>query len=257
MKNKKDSACSALKKIATITEGTEYTEFTRGAKIVLIEWREDMGNRSVVVACAFVLLSVCFIFAQASKPVATADLTDPAGDVKDKTGKDILKVSVSSDGKNIKAAVTLKDDISKTISGTMAPGEVLEMYFDTDSKDTTGGKPFWGNKKGFEFGSTLMGCIEYEGGSSACLGGAGTKIKSFFTTTETIKYTKAGANDNDSIDHFWDLPRVPLQGNKLEGSVPYEKIGVKSGQTIRVVLRESDGGFDDKSYFPDVWLMLK
>ncbi len=216
-----------------------------------------MGNRSGVLACAFVLLSICFIFAQATKPVSTADLTDPAGDVTDKAGKDILKMSVSSDGKTIKAAVTLKDDISKSISGTMAPGKVLEMFFDTDSKDTTGGKPFWGNKKGFEFESTLIVCIDYEGGSSACLGGAGTKIKNLFSTTETTKFTKAGASDYDSIDHFWDLPKIPLQGNKIEGAVPYEKIGVKSGQTIRVVLRESDGGLDDKSYFPDVWLILK
>lgn len=221
-----------------------------------------MGNRSMVVTCAFVLLSVCFVFAQASKPVATADLTDPAGDVKDKTGKDIVKVSLSTDGKNIKAAVTLKDDISKSISETpdkvlMAPGEVLEMYFDTDSKETTGGKPMWGDKKGFEFGSTLMGCIEYEGGSSACMGGGGTKIKSLFTVTESIKFTKTGESGSDSLDHFWDLPKVPLQENKIEGTIPYEKIGVKSGQTIRVVLRESDGGFDEKSYFPDVWLILK
>lgn len=221
-----------------------------------------MGTRSGVFACVFVLLSVCFIFSQASKPVATADLTDPAGDLRDKAGKDIVKVSLSSDGKNIKAAVTLKDDISKSISESeskvlMAPGEVLEMYFDTDSKDTTGGKPMWGDKKGFEFGSTLMGCIEYEGGSSACMGGGGTKIKSLFTVTETIKFTKTGESASDSLDHFWDLPKVTLQGNKIEGAVPYQKIGVKSGQTIRVVLRESDGGFDDKSYFPDVSLTLK
>lgn len=216
-----------------------------------------MGNRFSVFAFTFILFFVGFIFAQASKPVATADLTDPAGDVKDKAGKDIVKVSLSSDGKNIKAAVALKDDISKSISGTMAPGKVLEMYFDTDSKDTTGGKPFWGDKKGFEFGSEVLGCIDYEGGSSACAGGAGTKIKSLFNVTETMKFTKAGASDTDSLDHFWDLPKVPLQGNKIEGAVPYEKIGVKSGQTIRVVLRESDGGFDDKSYFPDVWLILK
>ena len=220
-----------------------------------------MGNRSGVAACAFILLSVCFIFAQASKPVPTADLTDPAGDLMNKAGKDIVKVSLSSDGKNIKAAVTLKDDISKSISETsskvlMAPGNVLEMYLDTDSKDTTGGKPMWGDKKGFEFGSSMMGCIEYES-SSACLGGGGTKIKSLFTVTETIKFTKTGASNSDSIDHFWDLPKVPLQGNKIEGAIPYEKIGVKSGQTIRVVLRESDGGFDAKSYFPDVWLILK
>jgi hypothetical protein len=217
----------------------------------------DMGNRSALFVCLFVLLSVCLIFAQSSKPVAIVDLTDPAGDVKDKTGKDIVKVSLSSDGKNIKAAVTLTDDISKSISKTMAPGKVLEMYFDTDSKDTTGGKPFWGDKKGFEFGSEVLGCIDYEGGSAACAGGAGTKIKSLFSVTESMKFTKAGASDTDSLDHFWDLPKVPLQGNKIEGAVPYEKIGVKSGQTIRVVLRESDGGFDDKSYFPDVWLILK
>jgi hypothetical protein len=198
-----------------------------------------MKIRSEVIACAFVLFFVSLIFAQSSKPVATVDLTDPAGDVKDKTGKDIVKVSLSSDGKAIKATVTLKDDISKSID------------------DTTGGKPFSGEKKGFEFGSEVVGCIDYEGGSSACAGGAGTKIKSLFTVTETMKFTKAGASDTDSLDHFWDLPKVPLQGNKIEGSVPYEKIGVKSGQTIRVVLRESDGGYDDKSYFPDVWLILK
>lgn len=216
-----------------------------------------MRNRSEVIACAFLLFFVSLIFAQSSKPVATVDLTDPAGDVKDKTGKDIVKVSLSSDGKAIKASVTLKDDISKSISGTMAPGDVLEMYFDTDSKDTTGGKPMWGDKKGFEFGSEVLGCIDYEGGSSACAGGAGSKIKSLFSVTETMKFTKAGAGDTDSLDHFWDLPKVPLQGNKIEGTVPYEKIGVKAGQTIRVVLRESDAGFDDKSYFPDVWLILK
>jgi hypothetical protein len=216
-----------------------------------------MVNRCEVIACAFLLLFVSLIFAQSPKPVATVDLTDPAGDVKDKTGKDIVKVSLSSDGKSIKAAVTLKDDISKSISETMAPGKVLEMYFDTDLKDVTGGKPMWGEKKGFEFVSTLLGCIDYEGGSSACAGGAGTKIKSLFSVTETEKFTKTGEGNTDSIDHFWDLPKVPVSGNKIEGTLPYEKIGVKSGQTIRVVLRESDGGYEDKSFFPDVLLILK
>jgi hypothetical protein len=103
----------------------------------------------------------------------------------------------------------------------------------------------------------LLGCIDYEGGSSACAGGAGTKIKSLFSVTETEKFTKTGEGNTDSIDHFWDLPKVPVSGNKIEGTLPYEKIGVKSGQTIRVVLRESDGGYEDKSFFPDVLLILK
>lgn len=213
--------------------------------------------RTVLNVCGLLVIFLSLGFAQAPKPVSSIDLTDPAGDVKEATGKDITKVSLSSDGKNIKAVVLLKNDISKSIHDAMAPGAVLEMYFDTDSKEATGGKSFWGDKKGFEFESEVSGCIDYEGNSSACAGGAGSKIKSLFSVTETKKFTKTGTNDTDSIDHFWDLPKVPLTGNKIEGSLAYATIGVHSGQTIRVVLRESDGGFDNSSYFPDVLLVLK
>lgn len=206
------------------------------------------------------VLSLCFIqpvLSQAAKPAPTADLTDPAGDVP-AGKKDVVKVSLSSDGKSLHIVTMLKDDIAKYVNkDVMAPSTIVELNLDTDNNPATGGVEMWTKKKGFEYQIEVSGCIEYEGGSSACAGGAGSKIKSFFSVAEVEKYTKAGDTSTDNVKSAWDVPHTTFTGNRVEESVPYTEFGGHSGQVIRVAIRESDAGYDESSLMPDVLLQLK
>ena len=50
---------------------------------------------------------------------------------------------------------------------------------------------------------------------------------------------------------------MPFQGAVLSASLSYKDLGVKPGQAIRIVARESDGPFDETADFPEVILTLK
>ena len=46
-------------------------------------------------------------------------------------------------------------------------------------------------------------------------------------------------------------------GKKVEITIPYAKVGFKSGGRARIVIRESDGPFTDESYFPEIFFIIK
>jgi hypothetical protein len=54
-----------------------------------------------------------------------------------------------------------------------------------------------------------------------------------------------------------DNTSTPARGKVYTGIVPYSAIGAKSGQTIRVIVRELDDRGETSGMFPDVRLKLK
>ena len=187
------------------------------------------------------------------------ELDDPIGDVLEsegKPGKDVVKVSICSDGENLHIIAELKENIAYYLKDQLA-GPVIEMHFNTDNNDATGGIAFWGkNRKGFEYQVDLVACIKYKSGGLACLGAAGKDIMGFCSSYKLYQYEqdkKIPENINSAIDAV----QKDIAGKQVEITLPYSEIGIKSGGRMRIAIRESDSTYDDKSYFPQVFFIIK
>jgi hypothetical protein len=204
-----------------------------------------------------------------------AELTDPAGDVQPIVyrvsvgngpekevkypGFDIVKLAVSSDGKAITFAATL------TAPPANAAHEVIEFHIDADNNPKTGvTHPDSRLLTGVEFYGTLEACLESETFGTSC---AGTDPHpSGHTGVVTLeKYGKDWPFKNALID----LPaagtvkeprKTPIKGAVVQATVDYASMGLKSGQTIRLVAREHSAGTVNnigQGYLPEIMVTLK
>jgi hypothetical protein len=208
------------------------------------------------------LLSVLFTTTAFTQMVAgryNIELEDPVGDVQEnegKPGKDVVKVSITSDGENFHIMAELKEDIGFYLKDQMA-GPVIEMHFNTDNNLKTGGIAFWGkDKKGFEYQVDLVACIQYENGGLACLGGLGDKIVGFISSYKIYEYEQDQKMPKNTASAL-NSTQEAITGKKVEITLPYSMIGIKSGDRTRISIRESDSYFDDRSYFPEVFFIVK
>ena len=60
-----------------------------------------------------------------------------------------------------------------------------------------------------------------------------------------------------NINNALESTQKDITGKEIEITLPYSKIGIKSGGRMRISTRESDSTFDDKSYFPQVFFIIK
>jgi len=205
------------------------------------------------------ILATAVAFSQTIAGRYKIELNDPVGDVQEKDGKpgkDVVKVSISSDGENLHVIAALKENISYYLKDQMA-GPVIEMHFNTDNNDATGGIAFWGKgKKGFEYQVDLVACIKYKGHGLACAGALGNEIEGFVSSYKINKY-KQNEKMPENINNALDSIQKEITGKTVEITLPYSEIGIKSGSRIRISIRESDSTFDDSSYFPQVFLIIK
>lgn len=197
-------------------------------------------------------------FSQTVAGLYQIELNDPIGDVQvneGKPGKDVVKVSIASDGENLQISAELKENVSCYLMDQMA-GPVIEIHFNTDNNDATGGIAFWGkNKRGFECQIDLVACIKYKSGL-ACLGAVEGVIEGFVSSYKIYKYEqdkKIPKNMNNALEST----QKDITGKKVEITLPYSVIGIQSGKRIRMSIRESDSTYDDSSYFPQVFLIIK
>lgn len=191
---------------------------------------------------------------EVKKASGEVTLDDATGDVQamssssgEHPGRDVVKLRVASDGTNLSIAATLASDMSGTFAS-----DVIQLYVDKDNDASTGTGAIWTELTGFEWMVELLACIEYENGGSACVGGAGSKATAYYAVA---KVTDTASNK--ALHSVWDLPKTPIQGPVVESKVSYADLGVQSGQTIRFCARESNGAYDESSYFPEVALTLK
>lgn len=209
-----------------------------------------------------IALLLCFPCAAAAGTVTakhSLTLDDAAGDVQDHDGhpgKDVVRLVIDSDGQNLKITTTLKKNVEQYLKGHLA-GDVVLLYFDTDTKKETGGKTFWGNKTGFEYLVGVRTCISYKEGGEACAGGLKLTPEKYFTSIKTEKFEQGKTSSKSIHDIFWKSPRSDISGNTAVATIPYSEIGVSSGQTIRIAVREEDSSFDEKSFFPEIMFTLK
>ena len=206
----------------------------------------------------------------------SVELTDPADDVqpiiyRQSVGSgpenevkypafDVLKLVVASDGTTLNFAATLKAPPAQ------ASYEVLEFYVDADNNSKTGVTMPDDPRRlaGVEFYGTLEDCLEHRTFGTMC---AGTEPEpaghSAIVTLE--KYGKEWMFK----DTLLSLPasgsvkepkKVPVTGALVQASVPYAAMGLKAGQTIRLVVREACAGKVGgvtQGFFPEIVLTLK
>lgn len=210
------------------------------------------------------LFAVCvstglLAWAQAPTPSHRVELEDPMGDVEsagEHPDKDVVKVVLDSDGSGLLVEATLAEPVRHYLEGHLA-GAVVALVIDTDANDATGGNLAFGKKLGFDMEVEVRACIEYEGGE-ACVGGLGDlPIKGFFSSF-TVGRFPAGEPFATSVhEPLWKSSRTPIEGAVVTAAIPYEELGVVSGQTLRIAVRESDAGMFERAYMPDVLLRLK
>jgi hypothetical protein len=204
-----------------------------------------------------------------------AELTDPAGDVQPiiyrvsvgsgpekevkYPGFDVVKLVVSSDGKAITLAATL------TAPPKNAAHEVIEFNIDADNNPKTGvTHPDSRLLAGVEFYGTLDACLESVSFGTSCTGTDEQPIGH----TGIVTLEKYGS-DWPSKDVLIDLPAVnkvkapqktPIKGPVVQATVDYASMGLKSGQTIRLIAREHSAGTVDnkgQGYLPEIMMTLK
>lgn len=213
----------------------------------------------------WVLLAACFVAgpAIAQQPVKathSVELPDPEGDVQpgntpggSRAPFDVVKLSIKSDGTDLRVGGTVKGEL-----GTFA-SSVVQIYIDADNNPKTGVETFRVKKPGFEYVADALLCIEYHNGGRACTGslsGPSIKIKGYYAVA-TVDRLGSSWNDKQSVRGMFAAPQSPIEGRLVEGKISYADLGVKPGQTIRLAVRETDAGWDETSYFPDVVLTLK
>ena len=220
------------------------------------------------------LLGATTLAAQPKPAAGMVELTDPAGDVDPvrtlrdgvevmKPGLDIIKLSITSDGKQISFATTL--------AGAPGVGRgFLELYFDTDRSKTGMAllNPVIG---GFDLGGELDVCADYTDSSSSCIGGpmdAKAKVSARYAMLRLYRYKGKDRSDGFvpiveqyAIAPAINAPKVPVAGTQVQGSLDYASLKVKSGQTIRILARESSAGATSqgewRGFFPEIQLTLK
>ena len=198
--------------------------------------------------------------ALAQKAVPSVEYTDPAGDVSASNGpqnaRDIVKLSLSSDGTSVLVTATLAQDEQSTMAGA-----AVRLYFDTDNNAATGGKIRSG-QTGFEYAGGLYVCHGDGDRIHACAGGGDGKApKSRHARAALEKFKgKPGQAmwDFDASERMYDgfgSAKEPLKGRILAIKFPYADIGAKSGQVVRVLALEADA--KDAGVFPEARLVLK
>ena len=237
-------------------------------------------SRSVVVV-SLIGVTAGLLAASSQAPAAPVtangrvELADPAGDVQPiiyresvgtgpekevpYPGFDVVKLAVGSDGKALTFSATL------TAPPHRAAYEVIEFYVDTDNNRKTGvTHPDAAALAGVEFYGTLEVCLEHQTFGTMC---AGTEPKpSVFSAVVTLeKFGKDWMFKNDLIS--WPASgtvkppvKTPVKGPVVESTVDYASMGLKPGQTIRLIMREycvAKIKNVAQGFFPDVILTLK
>jgi hypothetical protein len=196
---------------------------------------------------------------KAQKAVHAVEWNDPAGDVGrvntsggKRPGFDVVKLGLLSDGTSLTINATLKAPMSGDWGS-----QVITLYIDTDNNPATGFKTFWSNIPGFELKAELLVCVDYADGGSACVGSlGGAKVKGYHAVATVGKMIDTSGNTSDIVGAFKAV-QVPVQGALVSAKLAYKDLGVKPGQIIRLVARETDGPFDATADFPLVLFTLK
>lgn len=203
--------------------------------------------------------------AEIRKAAGSVELADAAGDATPITstdgeypGFDVVKLALTSDGKSLTIVATLKD----------APGvfasSAIELFLDTDNNPQTGVDLGSIKARGFEYTADLQACADYTDGASACTGGSsGGKVKRHWAAVNLERYKGSDRYARETVVDSMGFPgskasaQTPIAGTVVQGAFDYADLGVKPGQTLRILAKESCGyRAADDGLFPELLLTL-
>lgn len=198
--------------------------------------------------------------------VPSVELADPAGDVIRINGpgndRDVVKLSLASDGTNLVVSATIAEDEHGSIAAS-----VVDLYIDSDGDAKTGGRARWGEdatppRQGYEYRGRLGVCLAWNENIGSCAGGPDVPPKSRHDRLELDKFKGTpeqdfGFDTSTTVVAATGRPAdAPFSGRVLRGTVPYTALGARSGQVLRISARETSGN-GAKGFFPDVLLALQ
>ena len=61
----------------------------------------------------------------------------------------------------------------------------------------------------------------------------------------------------ESINSVLNSTQTDIIDKQVEITLPYSLIGIESGTRMQIAIRESDSSFDNDSYFPQVFFIVK
>lgn len=230
-------------------------------------FRQLFGKKQLVCIVLFGAALALAFGAQAGvmKAKGGIELKDATGDVNPIStssgsypGLDVEKVAISSDGKQLKFDVTLKEPPHNFASS------VIEVFFDTDNDPKTGAASmFYRDRTGFSHKGHIDSCIKFDNGMTACTGGSSKAkpVKRFAAMGLYVLTGKSDAQKKETVSAMGFPGRkagkkTPVKGKVITGVLDYADLKVKPGQTIRILIRESCGPIKASSLFPEVLLTL-
>ncbi|MEJ2628024.1 MAG: hypothetical protein P8078_05675, partial [bacterium] len=88
------------------------------------------------------------------------------------------------------------------------------------------------------------------------VGSLGDKIVGFISSYKIYEYEQDKKMPKNTVSALNSTQKA-ITGKQVEITLPYSMIGIKSGDRILIAIRESDSYFDDRSYFPEVFFIVK
>ena len=141
-------------------------------------------------------------------------------------------------------------------------GAVLEVFIDADNNKSTGQKTFWEKVPGFKYQVKLLAGINYGDKGSATQGGLTDETPLDFLGSLDVSMCKENKDMCfksviSSLDEEGkDLSE--LSDHSISVKIPIAKLGLDSGQKIRIVLRESGStNLKEGSFFPEQFIECK
>lgn len=200
-----------------------------------------MTRQAIALALAAALFSLPLSAGQ-----TRIHFSDPAGDITPDEGDahpiDIVDIDISSDGQFVVVAVTLAEPPRPT---TLFQALVAGVVFDVDNNRKSGGQGFGGmhgDVPGIDFESEILSSVE-DGAVSTS------------SSASVIAVDARGNQSNVLLSS--DAPPTPAKGKVYTGKIAYASLGVKSGQTIRIIARELTDRGEGQGMFPEALLTLK
>ena len=162
--------------------------------------------------------------------------TGTAGNMVSEPGFDMVHLSIVSDGKRIVFAATLTEP-----PGARA-GRAVDFHVDTDANPKTGAELGVLGIHGVEYSLELDSCVQYgQHLGFSCAVSRKAQATANWGAMAVERYKGTSSFDKDTVVDDGEFvrgkasARIPVKGAVLQGSVDYADLGVKSGQTIRIV----------------------
>lgn len=177
--------------------------------------------------------------------VGSVSFDDPSGDVyveeANPNPADIVKLALSSDGQHLVITATLAK--APTPVDEWPQAHIAAFGVDTDLDATTGPTYFAQSPEGNEFSCQFIASVEPGGAAS--------------TSAAVAVFDTSRMGDEALVVKMEQAPRTPAQGLTYTGKVAYSVLGVRSGQKVRVSVKEVHDYGDGGGYFEPVLIALQ